>query len=87
MSAPQVMTLQDAENAGLLGGTLAARALGVVARAEELRQQPGRFMDTLEAARLFGSMAATIECLVHELYVTSEYARGLRRLLLGEEAE
>jgi hypothetical protein len=44
-------------------------------------------MDSLEAARLFGSMTATIEGLVHELYVAGLYTRGLQGLLAGEVTE
>jgi hypothetical protein len=80
------MSLQEAAEAGLLS-SLVVRAMDVVARTEALRQQPGPFMDSLEAARLFGSMSATIEGLVHELYVAGLYTRGLQGLLAGEVTE
>lgn len=85
MSAPRVMSLQEAAEAGLLS-PLVVRAMDVVARTEVLRQQPGPFMSSPEAARLFGSMTATIEGLVHELYAASVYAQGLREVLASEVA-
>ena len=86
MSAPRVMSLQEAAEAGLLS-PLVVRAMDVVARTEALRQQPGPFMESLEAARLFGSMTATIEGLVHELYAAGLYTAGLRGLLADEVAK
>ena len=87
MSAPQVMSLQEAVEAGLLEGSLIARAQTVVDRANALQACPGTFMESVEAARLFGSMHATIEGLMHELYVSRLQVRGLERLLGAEVSE
>ncbi|MFB7910227.1 hypothetical protein ACFC1T_27715 [Kitasatospora sp. NPDC056076] len=84
MSALQVMSLQEALEAGLLEGSLIVRAQTVVDRANALQARPGRFMNSIEAAHLFGSMHATIEGLMHELYVARLQVQGLE-LLLGVE--
>ncbi|WBP89475.1 hypothetical protein [Kitasatospora cathayae] len=81
MNAPQVMSLQEAVEAGLLEGSMISRAQTVVDRVNALQARPGAFMESIEAARLFGSMHATIEGLMHELYVSHLRVRGLERLL------
>ncbi|MFG2913298.1 hypothetical protein ACGF0D_10465 [Kitasatospora sp. NPDC048298] len=75
------MSLQEASDAGLLKGSLVVAAQQVVDRAKALQARPGAFMDSVEAARLFGSMQATIEGLMHELYVAKLQVQGLERLL------
>nr|BFD90673.1 hypothetical protein KitaXyl93_20330 [Kitasatospora sp. Xyl93] len=81
MSAPGVMSLQEAADAGLLEGSLIVAAQRVVDRANALQARPGAFMESVEAARLFGSMQATIEGLVHELCVAKLQVAGLERVL------
>lgn len=81
------MSLQEALAAGLLDGSLIVPAQAVVDRANALRSRPGPFMDSVEAARLFGSMQATIEGLMHALYLSDRHVQGLERLLgVGEAA-
>ncbi|MEU8920027.1 hypothetical protein AB0D10_03690 [Kitasatospora sp. NPDC048545] len=83
---PQVMSLQQALEAGLLEGSLIVSAQSVVDRLEALTARPGRFTNSIEAAHLIGSMQATIEGLMHELYVARLHVQGLEQLLGVEEA-
>lgn len=86
MSAPRVMPLQEALDAGLLEGSLIVRARSVVERVNALKDRPGAFMESPDAAYLFGAMQATIEGLMHELYVSHLQVQGLERLLGMEVA-